>query len=849
MPIYAATIFLSAFLLFQVQPLIAKIILPWFGGAAAVWSAALLFFQVLLLGGYAYAHVVIRYLTARGQMAVHALLLAGSCALLPILPSSAWKPATSDDPTWRILGVLAATVGLPYFLLSATSPLLQAWQVRRSGSAVPYRLFALSNLGSMLGLLSFPFLVEPQLTSRQQAYTWSGAYVLFALLCAAAAWGSRRESVAAAPAVLTGAAPGGRPPLGQLLLWGALAACASTLLVAVTNHLSQNVAPIPLLWVVPLALYLATFILAFESDRAYRRWVFLPLLAPALGLMAYLLYAYSGNAPIAWVIPAFALGLFICCMVCHGELARSKPTPRHLTLFYLMISAGGALGGLFVALVAPRVFHSYLELPVGLLACALLAAIVLWNVEFAPIARPSHLARWNGELSRLGARPLRVALVIGVCVLAGYLARQEYLSAQGYTLLARNFYGVLRVFDDWETGVRKLSHGTIIHGAQFLDDARRDRATTYFGPNSGVGRALRALKARGEVRVGILGLGAGVLTSYSRSGDVYRIYEINPLVEQIAQDQFTFYAHSQADKRILLGDGRLVLEGQEPQQFDLLIADAFSGDAVPVHLLTREALALYFRHLKPDGVLVLNFSNRYLDLVPVAARAAQDFHKQAIVVEDLGRRALGLESSTYALLTSDPALFKAPSFATADIAQAVAPPRFRAWTDNYSNVFQLLRWAGGPLPGTRAQPTALWEIVPGQSMGVVRLGTDLRAIVAALGPRTSRSRPSADGTISHRWFGPPRNVGLGVRTTRTGVIDRAWILNARGYATKEGLRVGKTEAEVRAALGQPSRVTIDSQSALKELWYDSLGMWFSIQLNPRFVYYNEVFEIGVVQRK
>ncbi len=828
MTLYAATIFLSAFLLFQVQPLIARIILPWFGGSAAVWSAAMLFFQVSLLGGYAYAHGAIRYLTARAQMAVHVVLLAGSCALLPILPSPAWKPAEAGDPTGRILALLAATIGLPYFLLSATSPLLQAWYVRRSGSPMPYRLFALSNFGSMLGLVSFPFLVEPQLTSRQQAYTWSGAYVLFALLCATAAWVSRRDSAAASPAEAVGAAPVERPPVAQLLLWVGLAACASTLLVAVTSHLTQNVAPIPLLWVVPLALYLATFILAFESDRAYRRWLFLPVLAPMLGLMAYLIYADSGNAPLTWMIPAFTVGLFICCMVCHGELARRKPAARYLTLFYLMVSLGGAVGGLFVALVAPRVFHTYLELPVGLLACAVLAAIVLWKVE----------------ISRLGVRPLRVALVLGVGVMAGSLAQQEYLHDQGHRLMARNFYGVLRVVDN-ANGVRVLWHGTIPHGSQFLDEGRRYKATTYFGPNSGVGRALRALQARGPVRVGIVGLGAGVLSTYGRAGDVYRIYEINPLVEQIAQTEFTFYSHSPADKRILLGDGRLVLERQESQQFDLLAVDAFSGDAPPVHLLTREALALYFRHLNPDGILALHVSNRYLDLVPVAARGAQNFDKQAMVVEDEGDEASQISSSTWVLLTSDAAWFKRPSFATADIMQAVAPPRFRTWTDTYSNIFQILELDGKPLSGARAQ-APLWGIVPGQSIGLVRLGTDIRDVAAALGPQASIGK-LPNGSVVHQWFAPPMNVGLGVRTTETGKILRVWVLNNGSYITNEGLYAGSTEAQVRAALGTPSRVTIDAQARLKTLWYDSRGVWFSLQLDARYTFYNTVFQIGVMQ--
>ncbi len=824
--LYAATIFLSAFLLFQVQPLIGKIILPWFGGSAAVWSAAMLFFQLVLLGGYAYAHGSIRYLKASAQMAVHVVLLAASCALLPILPSPAWRPSEAGDPTLRILTLLAATIGLPYFLLSATSPLLQAWYVRRSGSAVPYRLFALSNFGSLLALVSFPFLVEPQLTSRQQAYVWSGAYVLFALLCATAAWGSRRDSTTAPPEETTEAAPVEDPPLAQLLLWVALAACASTLLLAVTNHLSQNVAPVPLLWVAPLAVYLATFILSFESDRAYRRWIFLPLLAPMLGLMAYLIYAGNGNVPIGLMMPAFIIGLFICCMVCHGELARRKPAAPHLTLFYLMVSLGGALGGLFVALVAPRVFHSYLELPVGLVACGLLAAIVLWNVE----------------IPTLRAWVLRFALVGGVGVLAVSLARQEYLHDIGYRLMARNFYGVLRVSDDAHE--RDLMHGTIRHGAQLLDQDLRYRATTYYGPSSGVGRALRALEGRRPIRVGIVGLGAGVLASYSRAGDVYRIYEINPLVDQIAGTEFTFYSHSPADKRILLGDARLVLERQDSQQFDLLAVDAFSSDAIPIHLLTREALAVYFRHLKQDGILALHVTNRYLDLVPVIARGAQDFDKQAMVVSDDGHEAGYLSSSTWVLLTSDAMWFKSPGFVTAEITRAAAPPRFRTWTDSYSTILPILRLDG--LPAARAQASR--SIVPGQSIGPVRLGADIQDVAAVLGPETSTDK-FPDGTVVHRWFGPPKNAGLAVRTTGTGKVSMIWVLSDRRYITKERLHAGSTEAEVRAALGKASRVTTNPRPAIETLWYDSRGVWFNIDLDARHTFDDTVYTIGVTEPK
>ena len=674
MTVYAVTIFLSAFLLFQVQPLIAKIILPWFGGSAAVWTAALLFFQLVLLVGYAYSHAVIRYVRPKAQMALHGALLLASCALLPILPSPNWKPSVAGDPTLRILVLLAATIGLPYFLLSSTSPLLQAWYVRRSGTGMPYRLFALSNFGSMLALLSFPFLVEPRMTSRQQAFTWSAAYVCFALLCIAAAWASRegrdfQHVHKHSP----------RPPVRDLVLWVALAACASTLLVSVTNHLSQNVAPIPLLWVIPLALYLLTFILAFESDRIYQRWWVLPLLIPALGAMAYMIWASSGNLHIKWLIPGFCAGLFLCCLMCHGELARRRPPAGHLTLFYLMVSLGGAIGGIFVALLAPRIFTDYLELPIGLVGCAVLAAIVMWDVK----------------IPKIGFWPLRAALVIAAGVLAGYLAREQHEDDQGYRLMVRNFYGVLHVRDDKVDGLneRVLLHGTINHGEEVLDDDLRYAPSSYYGEDSGVGRAIRAAKGRGQpIRVGVIGLGAGVLSAYGRAGDYYRIYEINPLVPWIAQTQFYFYPHSPADKQILMGDARLTLEQQPPQNFDVLAVDAFSSDAIPIHLLTREAIALYLRQLKPDGILALHISNRYLDLEPVCARAAQDFRLTAMTVSDDGEEAGYYSSSTWVLLTSRASWFDTIAFKSAEMAPAKVPPGFREWTDDYSNVFQIVKF-------------------------------------------------------------------------------------------------------------------------------------------------------------
>jgi hypothetical protein len=523
--------------------------------------------------------------------------------------------------------------------------------------------------------------VEPTLATRQQAFWWSGGYIVFALLCAFTAWASRAASAENPNQVAAEPEYGERPSAWQLLFWVLLASCASVLLVSVTNHMSQNVAPIPLLWVLPLALYLLTFIFAFESDRIYQRWIFIPLLAPALAGMAYMIYAEDGNFNIKYAIPGFAAGLFICCLFCHGELARRRPAPRHLTLFYLMVSLGGALGGIFVALIAPRVFRIYWELPLGMIACGILAMIAVWSLR----------------LPKLGAWPLRAFILVAVAVLAGYFVRQERRLSKNLVLQARNFYGPLEVRDDLPTedyAQRTLLHGTIDHGSQLLDPVLRYVTTSYYAKRSGVGRAMSALQAKGPIRAGVIGLGAGVLSNYGRKGDYFRIYEINPLIQRIAQTLFTFYPHSPADKAILMGDARLTLERQlaneGPQNYDILAVDAFSSDAIPVHLLTREAIQLYFRHLKPEGVLALHISNRYLDLKPVCEGGAAAVGREAWVVDDEGDEASYLSSSTWVLVTSDLSLYQGKFFKDATISQFHAKKGFRPWTDDYSNLFQIL---------------------------------------------------------------------------------------------------------------------------------------------------------------
>ena len=675
--VYAATIFLSAFLLFQVQPLIARFILPWFGGSAAVWSAALLFFQLVLLGGYFYAHCLIRYLKPKQQLVVHLGLLFVSLSALPIVPSAAWKTTGGGDPTLRILLLLGATVGLPYMLLAATSPLLQAWYLRTHKGAIPYRLFALSNLGSMLALLTYPTLIEPSFALHSQAVMWSSAFAVFAVVCALAAWKSR-EGVDPIQLVAQEDAP--PPGLPAKLLWIALAACASVLLLAVTSYLTQNLAPVPLLWVVPLSLYLLSFILCFESDRLYNRIIFLPLLVGALMAFTYGEYWYENNYDIVKrLIPALCGALFVCCMICHGELARHRPHPRYLTQFYLMVSIGGAMGGLFVAFASPRIFRDYMELPVAMAAMAALVSCVLWNQK-AGVPR----AAW-----------IRAALVIVTVGLAAYLGYKETQKERVYVRSARNFYGVMHVRDDAANsyGVpaeRVLVHGTIDHGTQLLQPGSERIPTSYFGYSSGVTRAIRAIGKRGPIKLGILGLGAGVTAALARAGDTLHYYEINPLVLDIATHQFGFLPGCPAEKHVYLGDGRLVLESLPDEHLDFFALDAFTSDSVPVHLLTREAYKTYLRHLKPDGVMAFNISNRYLDLGPVVAQAMTEMGWSGVQVDDDGEDEPFYSGNTWVVLARSPQFFESPSFRGS--SKKLKPkPGFRAWTDDFSNLIQILK--------------------------------------------------------------------------------------------------------------------------------------------------------------
>jgi len=733
--LYGATIVSSAFLLFLVQPIIAKQILPWFGGSAAVWTVCLMFFQAVLLAGYAYAHGLTR-LRPRLQFTVHLVLLVLSLASLPIVAASGWKPGGDADPTWRIAGLLVATIGLPYFLLSSTGPLIQKWfssdAALAARRASVYRLFALSNLGSLVGLLVYPFVVEPYASLRVQSWAWSGAYAAFVVVCAACAWRVQTSAIPLPVAAKGHDAAAVAPSPGRYAFWLVCAALGSMLLLALTTHMSQNIAPIPFLWVLPLTLYLLSFVVVFEGRGGQgwymRRW-WLPVAAAALIAMAWALTANNGLLPVA-AVPALCLGLFVACVVCHGELARTKPAPQYLTQFYLCLSAGGALGGLFVAVVAPGWFDHYWETPIALVGVGLLVAFACrkgnrfdriagvllgilvtacvlmvggWTLTLPP-ASADGAGMALEKASMLGIAALIVAvatwkrwslaIAVTVVVCTGfYSIRYHRFLVQDTLHASRNFYGALRV-KDYEGGDRFLMHGLILHGVQHRAEGRRREPTTYYGPSSGIGLALQALRPPGTpIDVAMVGLGTGTLAAWGKPGDRYRIYELNPAVVGIARRDFTFLADSRASTEVVLGDARLAMERElaegSARPFDVIAVDAFSGDSIPIHLITREALKVFMRHLKPDGIVAFHVSNRYLDLSPVVGQLADDAHLTAVEIYDR-TEAPGLQTSIWVLVTCN-----ADFIGRDDVRRRRSPiapvPGLELWTDQYNNLFRIIR--------------------------------------------------------------------------------------------------------------------------------------------------------------
>jgi spermidine synthase len=691
--LYATAIFLGSFLLFLIEPIAGKRLLPLLGGSAAVWTTCLVFFQTALLLGYLCAHWLATRFPPRAQAVTYTALLTAALAQAALARHSHLQ-ASSLHPILSVFVLLTTLIGLPFVVLSATNPLLQAWYSRAyrramaiGGSsdtvvevmAPPYRLFALSNGGSLLALVVYPSLLEPRFSLGGQTLGWLVGFFVFVTACIAIVWitaGSQPATVSTSAAATELKAFSGdaeKPRAGDRLLWLLLAACGSVLLCAFTNHLSQDVAAIPLLWIVPLIAYLLSFVWAFNGERYYPRKPMLPITAVFLGVLAsFIAVGDRISTPIWFTVLFFCVCLFLFCLACHGELYRRRPSPRYATSFYLLIAAGGALGSVFVGVIAPLTFRGNYEFFCSLIFTALM-------LFFATLSS-GVLARifWSGA----------------VVATTAFSVVQTHHEQSGTIAQVRNFYGTLAVTEDLESATtaytRTLYHGTIQHGTQVFTDELRMTPTTYYGHDSGVGLALDHCCGPRSRRVGVIGLGTGTLAAYGREGDTFRFYDINPLVEKIARNWFSYLRETPAKVEIVSGDARLSLAAEAPQHYDVLVIDAFSGDAIPVHLLTREAIQLYLRQLQPDGILAVHVSNQYLNLPPVVRQEAEDAGLSSLLIESEEDPDIGVYSSDWVLVTRNQDFLRLP-----DVAAAGKPikalPALRLWTDDYNSLLPLLK--------------------------------------------------------------------------------------------------------------------------------------------------------------
>ncbi len=730
--LYTITIFVSAVLLFLVQPMFARMALPLLGGSPAVWNTALVFYQAALLVGYAYAHASTRWLGVRRQAAWHFVLLLVPLIVLPITIPAGWTPPTDSNPSLWLLGLLSVSVGLPFFAVSTSSPLLQKWFAATGNPAAadPYFLYAASNAGSLLALVSYPLVVEPHWRLAEQSRWWAVGYgMLVALMAGCGLWlrqaapRSPTSSPTCAPASDLGVAKSVPPNSRRRWRWVLLSFVPSSLMVSVTTYLSSDIAAVPLLWVIPLALYLVTFILVF-ARRTLISDAYLKRALPIVLVALVLLLAMQATEPISLLMALHLLAFFIVAMVCHGELARDRPDPHHLTEFYLWMSVGGVLGGAFNALLAPLIFTTVAEYPLTLvLAClleiragpaetnrrkilfdfaapALLGLLTIGLILLVPKVLPPGVPLAAGLIFAppvlacffCSQRPLRFGLGLAAILLAGTLHQGE----QGRSLYsARSFFGIHRVTVDATGQFHMLVHGKTIHGMQSLEPGRRTEPLTYYHPTGPIGQVFAAYGAGLKSPVAVVGLGAGSLASYGHPGQAWTFYEIDPVVERVAKEAryFTFLRDSPAKVEVILGDARLSLLSAPAQGFGLIVLDAYSSDAIPVHLITREALRLYLSKLAPNGLLAFHISNLHLDLKPVLARLGSDARLLCLVQSDTeitqaekaaGKRAsqwlvMAREKSDFALLAADPRWESGPTEVS---RQAV-------WTDDYSSIMDV----------------------------------------------------------------------------------------------------------------------------------------------------------------
>jgi spermidine synthase len=693
---YAICIFLSAFLLFLIQPILSKALLPWFGGGASVWSSALLFFQVALTGGYAYSNWLVMKKNRKAQTTIHLILMTLSVLMLacfwitwasPITPSAAWKPVTITQPFLQILLFLTVSAGLPLFLLSANSPLMQAWSLRLNPPGAPYWMYSLSNVGSILGLLIYPIVVEPLLSRPWQERIWSGGYLIFACLVVVNALKAQRNPSAITADDKEMHTRVKEKPIGKkMILWVLLSALGSLMLLAVTNTITQEVAATPFLWVLPLTIYLLTFVLTFSSKQRYQRGFFTTLLL--LGTVVWILNTLMPALNFMMELVIYCFLLFSAAMVCHGELYALRPAATQLTRFYLMVSLGGALGGFFVSFLAPLIFQGYWELYLGVAFIWVLLAILSSK-------NPGMQAKITiyPVISTVAA--LLVSIHLGLLIFASMTENQT---------IQRNFFGVVSV-RHVDTGsalqeANVLVDGETMHGLQLLDQTVRDVPTSYYSEESGIGLAIRNHPRYGSgLRVGILGLGTGTLAAYGQAGDTYRFYEINPEVVDLAKGKggyFSFLQDSQANIDIIPGDARISLEKEAgagvQNDFDILVLDTFSSDSIPVHLVTSEAFQIYLQNLTPDGLIAVHITNVRLDLRPVFWQLAQRYQMGFAVIENpVISDKSEVFSATWVLLARDPAMLDLPVLAERTTEGIDFRTDIRLWSDDYSNPFQLLK--------------------------------------------------------------------------------------------------------------------------------------------------------------
>ena len=716
--LFSATLLLSAALVFLVQPMFAKFVLPLYGSTPAVWNTSLVFFQTALLLAYLYAHVSTRRLGVRRQAAVHLVLVLVPLLLLPIAVPDGFEPPAEGDPVLSLLGLLAVAVGLPFFVVSATAPLLQRWlaSTDHPAAADPYFLYRASNLGSVVGLLGYPLALEANLKLEDQGWVWSGAYLLLAVLlaaCAVRVWRAR-------PAARAPAAPAEPLSPRRRLRWVGLAFVPSSLMLGVTAFLTIDIAPLPLLWALPLALYLASFVFAFSpTARAERLHRGLVIALPGFVLLLLILLLVEAQEPLWLVMPLHLIGFFVAAMVCHGELARDRPPAESLTTFYLLISLGGALGGLFTGIVVPALADSLpeyglalvlacfclprreprvppgpyarrldfgLPLAVGAIVALVLGLVSLGGEDLEGAGLSFAFGLGAGIALNFVRRPLRFGLTVGAMVLAGVLAvpgRPAELHQQ------RSFFGVYRVTSTKDGKLHNLVHGTTIHGAQDTSPERRREPLTYFHPSGPIGQVMASLPPRLRKRAAVIGLGTGSMACHSKPGERWTFYELDPTVEGIARDPrlFTYLRDCAGRFDVVPGDARLSLEEAGDRTYGVMVADAFSSDAIPIHLVTREALRLYRRKLRPDGVLSFHISNRFLELEPVLGDLARDARLACRAQQEpkgvQGKPRGKIPSHWVVMATSDAqlgALASDPRWT--ECARSDDP---RVWTDDFSN--------------------------------------------------------------------------------------------------------------------------------------------------------------------